>query len=210
MKQYNIHISLKNSKLGKILSFSTAPIVGCGANCRVCMDKCYAVKSYRQYPNVKTAWNDNFDAVKNEKWIEIHRAVTHECMRHTDMPFRWFVSGDIYCMGMLKTMVWCANTCPDTVFYCYTKCYNIVNRWLDFGNILPDNLKIIFSRWDGLEMVNPYGLPESDVILKGSNKTMVNNSFVCPNQKNKKITCDVCPCPCYLMEKGETVYFMEH
>lgn len=210
MKQYDIHVSNSNSKLGKTPSYSTTPIVGCGSNCWVCSKVCYAVKSYRQYPNVKTAWDSNFEAVKDGKWTYIHEAVTTYCKKHKTPVFRWFVSGDIYNMGMFHTMVWIAETCPNTIFYCYTKCYDIVNAWLDKGYTLPDNLKIIFSRWDGLEMVNPYGLPESDVILKDSNKTMVDNSFVCPNQKNKKITCDVCPCPCYLMENGETVYFMEH
>lgn len=209
MKEYNIHISKQNSKLGKIPSFSTTPVIGCGSNCKVCKDKCYALKSYRMYPSCKKAWDDNFDVVRNYHRWHLTRAVSEYCTKNNVPVFRWFVAGDIYNIDTMYAMADIAFKCPDTVFYCYTKCYDIVNAFLAYET-LPDNLKIIFSRWDGLEMVNPYHLPESDVILKGSNKTMVDNSFVCPNQKNKKITCDVCPCPCYLMEKGETVYFMEH
>lgn len=210
MKQYNIHISKQNSKLGKLPSFSTTPVVGCGSNCKVCANKCYALKSYRMYPSCKTAWDDNFDVVKNSHFAELFYTVTDYCTSKNIPVFRWFVAGDIYNAGMFSVMVHIATRAWKTRFYVYTKCYDIVNDFIRDGGKIPDNLTVIFSRWDGLEMVNPYGLPESDVILKGSNKTMVDNSFVCPNQKDKKITCDVCPCPCYLMENGETVYFMEH
>lgn len=209
MKEYTIHISKQNSKLGKVPSFSTTPVVGCGANCKVCKDKCYALKSYRMYPSCKKAWDDNFEAVKmGHKW-RLADIIGEYCNSKKIPVFRWFVSGDIYNMPMMEAMVNIALRCENTIFYCYTKCYDVVNDYLKY-DFLPDNLKIIFSRWDGLEMVNPYGLPESDVILKGSDKQQVNNSFICPNQKDKKITCDKCPCPCYLMENGETVYFMEH
>lgn len=209
MKEYTIHISKQNSKLGKIPSFSTTPVTGCGANCRVCASKCYALKSYRMYPSCKMAWDDNFNAVlMGHKWRLAHDVSKYCNDKHVPV-FRWFVAGDIYNMPTMEAMVTTAENCPKTMFYCYTKCYDVVNEFLKYDT-LPDNLKIIFSRWDGLEMNNPYGLPESDVILKDSNKTMVDNSFVCPNPKNKKITCDICPCPCYLMENGETVYFMEH
>lgn len=205
-----IHISTSNSKLGKIPSFSTSPVKGCGENCRVCAGVCYALKSYKQYPSCRAAWDDNLQAVVTFGGGRyIREAIITHCQRKKTPVFRWFVSGDILYPQMLWEMVRIANECPNTAFFAYTKCYSIVNDYINYDGDLPANLTVIFSKWDGLRMDNPHNLPTSDVILKGTDKKP-ENGHICPNQRNKQITCDKCPCPCWKLRKGEAVYFEEH
>lgn len=207
----SIHISKSNSKLGKIGSFSTTPIVGCGENCKVCMGKCYARKSYRMYPSVRKACDENLDAVQNDRKAILDAVVSY-CNggRKPKTAFRWFVSGDIPDRDFVFLMCRIANDCPNTRFLCFTKSYDAVTSYVWSGHCISDNLTIVFSRWDGLGCNNPINFPESDVILRGTEKEQTHNSHVCPAVKGSGITCDTCQCDCWHMERGETVYFMEH
>ena len=65
-----VHISNQNTKIGHIPNLSLPPKKSC-PNCKFCDQKelglkCYAVKAYVQYPNVRTAWEENFYMAK--KW----------------------------------------------------------------------------------------------------------------------------------------------
>lgn len=140
--ELKVHISSKNTKLGKTPSFSTSPIAGCSRNCRVCKGTCYALKSYRLYPPVKAAWDENLQLSKtNGGRAEIERAIIAFCngKRRTVPYFRWFVSGDITSAAFIITMCRIAKSCPDTTFLAYTKSYHIVNGFCDaYGkNTIP-------------------------------------------------------------------------
>ncbi len=58
--------------------------------------------------------------------------------------FRWFVGGDIYNTETLDMMIAVANSCPDTQFMAFTKCYDLLP--VDGGDI-PSNLNIVLSAW---------------------------------------------------------------
>ena len=58
-------ISRGNSKLGKVPNISLPPVKSCG-NCKQCAPDCYALKSYKQYKNVRASWDYNFDLYKSE------------------------------------------------------------------------------------------------------------------------------------------------
>ena len=120
----SIHISKSNSKLGKIGSFSTTPVVGCGENCKVCVTKCYARKFHRLYASVRKAWDENLDAVQNDRQAIVDAVVSY-CNggKKPKAAFRWFVSGDIPDRNFVHLMVLVARKCKNTRFLCFTKSY---------------------------------------------------------------------------------------
>lgn len=207
-----VHISRKNSKLGKTPSFSTSPIIGCSRNCCVCKGTCYALKSYRLYPSVKTAWNENLVLSKtNGGRAEVERAVIAFCKgKCKTVPFfRWFVSGDILSTAFMKTMCRIANACKDTTFLAFTKSYHIVNEFCDkYGkNTIPKNLVIVFSEWKPLPLDNPYDFPVAVFVPHG--ESVPGRAIVCPAGLKKGWTCEKCR-RCWFMTSGDKVAFLEH
>ena len=124
--------------------------------------------------------------------------------------FRFHVSGDIPNMEYFQNMVSVAANNPHCEILAFTKCYDIVNGYLDQHNgFLPENLHIIFSLWDSewnVRVRNPYDLPKSAVIFKSG----------CNSTEYEKIcggNCFECACQgvgCWTLQKGETIAFYEH
>lgn len=211
-RELKVHISLKNTKLGKTPSFSTSPIVGCSKNCRVCKGTCYALKSYRLYPSVKTAWDDNLLLSKtNGGRAEIERSIIAFCKgKRRSVPFfRWFVSGDILSTEFIITMCRIANECRDTTFLAFTKSYHIVNDFCDrYGkNAIPKNLVIVFSEWKPLAMDNRYNFPVAVFVPHG--EAVPERGIVCPAGLKKVWTCEKCR-RCWFMTSNDKVAFLEH
>lgn len=207
-----VHISQRNSKMGKTPSFSTAPIVGCSNNCKVCKGTCYAVRPYRMYPSVRDAWDENL-VLSNTTWgrAEIEKSVIAFCngMRKTVPFFRWFVSGDITSVAFVATMCRIANVCRDTTFLAYTKSYRIVNEFCDkYGkNLIPTNLVIVFSEWKPLAMDNQYNFPRAVFVPRG--ESVPGRGIVCPTGLQKGWTCEKCR-RCWSLASNDKVAFLEH
>ena len=195
-----VSISKGNSKMGYIPSVSLPPVVTCAKGC-ACAKKCYAAKLCRIYGTVRRAYNRNLDILKNDMdnyFIQVKAAAM------VTKYFRFHVSGDIYDMNYLDRMVKLAQDLPGTTFLAFTKQYNFVNNFLQYAAI-PDNLKIIFSEWPGMEMYNPYNLPVAHVIFKGSEPA--DDWKICGGN------CSECACRgvgCWELKKGEHIAFYEH
>lgn len=197
-----VSISKTNVKMGGIPSISFPPVVTC-ANCGECQKKCYAKKMANFRKSIGLAWARNL-----EEWKSNPDAVKYAIISNaiTSSYFRFFVGGDIPDYNFLLCMVEVANTCKNTRFLAFTKKYNIVNNYIEKNGDLPSNLQIIFSGWgNGLKPVNPYKLPESDVIFKGEQEPK--NAKICGGN------CVDCICKgiaCWELKKGEKIYFYEH
>ena len=207
-----VHISRKTRKMGKTPSFSTSPIVGCSRNCSVCKGTCYALKSYRLYPSVKTAWDENLWLSKtNGGRAEIERSIIAFCKgkRRTVPFFRWFVSGDILSTAFIITMCRIANECRETTFLAFTKSYHIVNEFCEkYGkNTIPKNLVIVFSEWKPLKLDNPYDFPVAVFVPRG--ESVPERGIVCPAGLKKGWTCEKCR-RCWFMTSNDKVAFLEH
>lgn len=210
-KQNNVKavsISRGNRKMGAIPSVSLPPVVTCAAGCP-CAKKCYAVKMCRIYKNVKASYQNNLDILQSDParyWEDILMAVK------TSRYFRFHVSGDIPNMEYFQNMVSVAANNPHCEILAFTKCYDIVNSYLDSHNgYLPKNLHVIFSLWDpawNVRVKNPHDLPMSAVIFKGTYDGYSENfEKICGGN------CFECACRgtgCWTLEKGETIAFYEH
>ena len=201
MSNNKISISTGNRKMGAIPSVSLPPVITCPKNAP-CAKKCYAAKLCRIYPTVKSAYQKNLDILNDNwslYWEQVRTAVA------TLKYFRFHVSGDIPNKGYFKEMVTTAEKNPETHFLAFTKQYNIVNDYIHAMGNLPNNLKIIFSEWDGLTIPNPYNLPTAAVIFRGQQPA--------PNYKICGGNCSECACRgvgCWELKNGETIAFYEH
>jgi hypothetical protein len=200
-KDIKISISPGNSKMGAIPSVSLPPVVTCPKGAP-CAKKCYAAKLCRIYSTVRNAYQRNLDILNND-FNGYFEQVT-KAARMTKY-FRWHVSGDIPNYSYFANMVDVAKQLPTTQFLAFTKNYDVVNSFITYDEKLPDNLKIIFSEWDGLTIDNPHNLPTAAVIFKGAKPA--------PNWKICGGNCAACACQgvgCWELKQGETIAFYEH
>ena len=154
-----IHISNGNNKLGAIMNISLPPVVTC-PNCSSCAKYCYAIRSSNRFTDTAMGWNENyvlFLTDPNRYFAEISKAVK------TQRFFRWHVSGDIVNGSYLAGMIQVAIDNPKVEFLAFTKAYQIVNATIDNGAVIPSNLHLLFSAAPGVEMPNPYNIPECHI-----------------------------------------------
>lgn len=193
-------VSTGNKKIGQVMNVSLMPIMTC-TNCKECKYLCYDVKACIQYKNVLDARIRNTVLLEKDRDLFFDRIDEKISRRKSHKFFRWHVAGDIIDLDYLVRMVKIAESHPDFLFWTYTKNYKVVNQYVEQFGSIPANLKIMFSEWRGMPMVNPYGFPEFRVVFKDEQKP---EGFYCPGN------CDVCKANCTGCIKGETTYCMEH
>lgn len=196
-----IKISPGNQKMGNLPSISLPSV----KTCRVCNcnEKCYARKLERLRPSVRNAYQHNLDVLTNDPdtyWREVEASIMMSRF------FRFHVSGDIPDEEYFARMVKAARRNPHCQILCFTKKYEIVNGFLIVDN-LPRNLHIIFSGWAGLEMLNPFSLPEAHVRYRDGSTTAREDAVECGGNCSE---CALTDCGCWTLKSGEQVVFHEH
>ena len=165
-----------NAKLKNMLVYSHTPIKGC-LDCSSCADTCYAVKSYKQYPNVRTAWDRNLDMIKND--IESFKVnITLQLLKTRKSVVRIHASGDFISQDYVNAWYEIAKEFKDINFYTYTKS---LDRF-DFTELNSlSNVNIIDSFIDG--KLN-YG-DDNHV------QDLIDNhgAFLCPATVDKTVKC---------------------
>lgn len=197
-----IKISKGNSKLGAIPSVSLPSIKTC-RKC-TCHEKCYAQKLERLRPAVRNAYQHNLEVLLNDPetyWREVEASVMMSRF------FRFHVSGDILDNEYFARMVEVAKRNPHCEILCFTKRYNLVNEFIEKGNELTANLHMIFSGWVGLQMDNPFSLPEAHVRYRDGSTTAHDGAIECGGNCTK---CALTEGGCWNLQKGQQVVFNEH
>ena len=184
-----------NEKLdNSIFGWSITPIKSC-LNCASCKDTCYAIKSYNQYPNVKTAWDRNLELAKSG---DFQVAVIGQLERARIVKsVRIHVAGAFISQKYIDQWVYVASKFPELNFYGYTK---VMERF-DFSNLTYlDNVNIINSiATDGKKN---YG--DQDRI----DELLALDYVLCPaTVKGNKVTCGK---DCHICITEEKVCFIEH
>lgn len=200
----NVKISKGNSKMGSIPSVSLPAGLTCRCDCE-CNKKCYAMKLERLRKSVREAYRSNYSLLENDSdtyWREVEASIMMSRF------FRFHVSGDIPNEEYFSHMVTIAMRNQHCNILCFTKKYDIVNKFLtDNGVCLPDNLHVIFSGWRGLEMDNPYQLPEAHVIYRDGGTTARPDAKICGGNCTE---CAITDSGCWDLRKGEQIAFNEH
>lgn len=177
-----------------------------GATCIICgcNQKCYAKRIERRRKSVREAYQNNLSILEAEPetyWREVEAAIM------LSRYFRFHVSGDIPDNVYFAHMVDVAERNPHCEILCFTKKYNIVNEFLEFGGTMPKNLHMIFSAWVGLRMTNPFLLPEAHVRYRDGTTTAAANAKECGGNCAE---CAVTDEGCWTLCSGEQVVFNEH
>jgi hypothetical protein len=202
-EEVRVRISNANSKMGAVSSVSTLPFITCPARCAdTCGAACYAAKLANLRPSVLKSYAINTALAMFRPalyWEQVNLAVM--AVRY----FRFHVSGDIMNYDYFCHMVEIARNNSRTEILCFTKRFEIVNQWLEANGELPENLHILFSGWSNLEPVNPYKLPETNVIQRGEEPA--DNWKICGGN------CFNCACRglgCWSAQRGDIVAFHIH
>jgi hypothetical protein len=199
----NVKISAGNAKLGSIPSVSLPAGVTCRKDCE-CFKKCYAQKLERMRPSVRNAYQHNLALLQKSPdiyWREVEASIMMSRF------FRFHVSGDIPDNVYFAHMIEVAERNSHCEILCFTKKYDIVNEYLEFGGKIPKNLHIVFSGWVGLEMDNPYLLPEAHVRYKDGTTTAKPTAKECGGNCTE---CLLTEGGCWSLQSGEQVVFNEH
>lgn len=205
-----VHFSAGNTKT-HIPSVDLLPVFTCHGRCRETCGKvkegrkvpdCYACKGKNTMPTTikNRAENTAMAILKPDiYWAEVDK------ISKASRFIRYFVSGDMIIKDYFEHMVINAKNNPHCNFLCFTKCYEIVNRWIDKNGDLPENMQVILSGWFGMRPNNPYNLPETAVYLK--EEDFNDNWLFCGGN------CLDCACRglgCWKAGKGDIVAFKKH
>lgn len=198
----NVKISPGNSKLGAIPSVSLPSIVTC-RQC-ACHSKCYAQRLERMRPAVRNAYRNNLQVLEADPstyWREVEASIMMSRF------FRFHVSGDVPSFDYLVNMVAVAKRQTHCEILCFTKKYDLVNTYIAQNGDLPCNLHVIFSGWLGLEMSNPFELPEAHVRYRDGFTTARDDAVECGGNCTE---CAQADGGCWGLQKGQQVIFNEH
>ena len=198
-----VSISEGNTKTGKFPSVSLLPRLSCPWNrCKgTCGQKCYAIKLAKLRPVVMEAYARN-TAIFKLCPVAYFRAV-EKAVRRSQF-FRFHIARDIPNMFYLHVMHYIAMVNPHCKILCFTKQYDIVNKYLS-ENKKPSNLQILFSGWTNLDPVNPYNLPETTVY-----KTEADKKPEWTACGGNCLDCALHCGGCWDAKNGETVAFKIH
>ena len=199
----NVKISAGNSKLGSIPSVSLPAGITCRKDCE-CYKKCYARRLERMRPSVRNAYQHNLTLLQETPeiyWREVEASIMMSRF------FRFHVSGDIPDNVYLAHMIEIAERNQHCEMLCFTKKYDIVNEHLSLGGTIPKNLHIVLSGWKGLELTNPYKLPEAHVRFRDGSTTARDDAKECSGNCTE---CLLTEGGCWSLKSGEQVVFNEH
>lgn len=149
---------------------SLPPIISCH-NCKECKKECYDIKACIQYKDVMKARARNYSILKRNfdlYWQQIRSKVSRMKKKY----FRFHVGGDMVSKEYLTEMIKTAKMFPNVRFWTYTKFHSVVNEYVKENGgskekAIPSNLSIMFSEWEGMETINPYGFGTFIVVDKG-------------------------------------------
>ena len=197
----NLHISKGNIKVGTIPNMSLTPGRTCSAEaCKTCLVQgCYACKSYRQYKNVRAAWNDNTEmALHNLPEMEKQFDAYFSGM-NAPRYFRIHVGGDFVTHEYAEMWARVAAKHPGTRFLAFTKQWENV-RGVDF----PANFSLVLSGWPGTEIPVDLAAIYAKAICVDTENDIPENGFACPGR------CESCGACWELAKRGVDVYFVKH
>lgn len=202
-KEEKVCISEGNTKMGSVKSVSLPAYTTCRHDCE-CAKVCYAMKGRYLFSTIKDSLERNLKILKNnpdQYWEEVNEALL------LNRYFRFHVSGDIPNYKYLEKMVEAANKNKATEILCFTKKYELVNKFIKKGNAIPANLHLIFSKWRGTDMPNPYQLPEAHIFYADGTTTASPEAKPCGGHC---INCIKKNTGCWSLKNGEQVVIVQH
>lgn len=195
------HISKGNIKVGTIPNISLTPGRTCSPEaCKTCLTGgCYAMKSYRQYPAVRRAWDENTaQAVDNPAGMEAD-LMAYFGRLNAPRFFRVHVGGDFVTREYAAMWARVAAANPGTCFLAFTKQWEMV-RGVNF----PENFSLVLSSWPGTTIPADLRARYSVAWLDDGGEEIPADAIECPGNCSN---CGVC---WSLAKRGLDVKFKKH
>lgn len=204
--RWSVSISKQNSKMGPICSVSVLPLVTCPGCARETCGKngCYAVKIAVLRPAVAAAYARN-TVYRLMDPQGFYSEIVEYMLISGCRFFRFHVAGEISRQSDADAIGTVADICRHTEILTFTKQFEMVNDYIDRFGDLPENLHIVFSDWEGLEIDNPYNLPVAIVI--GKNDPVPEGVKVCGGNC---FECAAAGSGCWTLKRGEKIAFRKH
>src|SRR5262249_25995283 len=133
MPCHGFSIPADECKLGSILRVIK------GTTC----SKCYAKKGMYVFRDCKNAMDRRFRLLRSESWVD-DMAMIIRWKEHSGY-FRWFDSGDLQGVWMLRNICLVCFKLPDIQFWLPTREMAIVKRYLEVYGYFPSNLIVRVS-----------------------------------------------------------------
>jgi hypothetical protein len=111
-----------NDKIGEdIFAFNLPPVLSCPGMSAGC-SFCYALRGRWVFDGVKAALARNWAASREATFAE---RMVREIRRRRVRILRLHASGDLYSVRYIQAWAQVARSCPDTVFYAYTRSWRL-------------------------------------------------------------------------------------
>lgn len=194
-------ISNGNSKVGRIPNLSLTPGRSCSPEaCRTCLSGgCYAMRSYRQYKNVRAAWDTNTELALNDLGTMERDLMAYFGSMVAPRFFRLHVGGDFISREYAEMWARVAAAAPSTNFLAFTKQWDMV-RGVEF----PGNFSLVLSAWPGTEIPADLRARYSVAWLDDGSEEIPASAMECPGN------CETCGACWGLSRMGIDVRFHKH
>ena len=206
-ERYHIHVQEGNSKTG--INCRTVSLISghdC-QNCKACIHDCYDINNIMYIPAVQNDRARNSALHKfniDWYWEDIETDIKENFITQ----LRVNVGGDSTYDDFVHIEQICIRN-PRCNILLFTKNYKDINRFLDERNgVKPDNMKVMWSRWRGLESNNKWNLPEAHVLFENGETTAPEfGAYYCKGNCSECFFYDE---GCWSLKNGESVIFKEH
>lgn len=182
----------------------------CAGCCSGCKADCYAVSDAKRYHNTvvpsqgKNTLLARFD--RPRFFADVQRFIDYNMIA----AMRVHSSGEFLSYDYFCDWLDLARKNPEIKFYCYTKRFNFIDRYIKAGNEIPENFTINVSIWKN-NYDNPYQLPE--FIYDDGTDPALENVFHCPasdkNGNKTGMTCAACKL-CINAKPGQKIAVYAH
>lgn len=214
-----MNISLKNTKLGNIPSFSLPALISCPARTIVCSSICYADRFSKLYKNAEKAYKLNLTGIQDKDFVEqlvIKLTKLSTKKKNPMTTFRWHVSGDWHGIKYMYDAIKIMKQFPNISFYCYTRNWRLAN-WLPHLEELQKlpNMTVFASIDDDTISNNEWPPANYKVAYVGNKEAIVKakyNLLPCPNQLVGKLcdSCSLCFKSAYKNNMKINILFKQH
>jgi hypothetical protein len=182
----------------------------CAGCCSGCKFDCYAVNDAKRYHNtvIKSQGNNTLLARFDRPrfFADVQRFIDYNMVA----AIRIHSSGEFLNYDYFLGWIEIAKNNPGVKFYCYSKRFNFIERYLKTGATFPENFVVNVSIWKK-NYNNPYSLPE--FIYDDGSEPELKNVPHCPavdkNGHKTGMTCAACKL-CINAKPGQRIAVYAH
>lgn len=176
----------------------------CSGCCEGCASKCYAIRDAKRYHNTCIQSLGKNTLIMRNNIDGLFAQLEAKLAKKKSAVLRYHSSGEIESFNYLLHMVKLAVKLPKVKFYCYTKRFDFIQKYLTEYGMFPTNLTVNISVWNGNDKGYNFDGLNKFVYDDGSDPE-VSKMFHCKavntDGKSTGLTCDKCG-RCFRGNKG--------